>query len=224
MKVLIIVAMEDEKRGILNQVDFQVDYYQGFDFFRFKIGEIECFLVKTEVGKVNAAIVSSLFITKFKPNYVINAGIGGGLVENIPILSTIYSTKVAYHDVDLTFFDLPLGQLEHCDLYFRGSKKLLSYAEEDCYKGLVVSGDSFLTRKDQLDKIKQHFPKALVCDMEGASIAHVASMFRRKFIIIRTLSDNIYQKLDINHYCNNKEKAIAIVADKTLKLIQKLQS
>lgn len=222
MKVLIVVAMEDEKQGILKLVDYDVDYYKGFDYFKFNINNSDCILVKTDVGKTNAAILCSLFITKFKPMYVINAGIGGSLCENIPVLSTVYATKVAYHDFDLTAFGLPKGQLDNHELYFRCSRKLSSFATNDDYRGLIVSGDSFMHRKDQLDDIKKYFPKALACDMEGASIAHTADLFKRKFIVMRTISDNIYHKFNASEYEFNKNKAIEIVANKLLNILKNL--
>ena len=224
MKILIIVAKERKKRGFLDKVDFSVDYYLGFDFFRFFLDDKECLLVKTEVGKTNAAIVSSLFISKFKPKYVINAGIGGAMCENINVKETVIGSKVAYYDVDLTAFNLKKGQLENHDLFFKTSKKLLNLSDDSDLHGLVVSGDSFVSNLDKALEIKKDFPKALVCDMESGAIAQTCNLFKKQFLVIRCISDNVYKKFDNSEYEENKNSAIKIVVKKTLDIIHKIDN
>lgn len=221
MKILIIVAMQDELKGILNKVNYTTQFYKGFDYHLAHINNHDVIIVKTEVGKVNAAILASTFILKFKPRYVINAGIGGSLHENLLPLTTIFATKTAYFDVDLTCFGLPYGQLDNMDLFFKTSKSLLHLEENDrC--GLIVSSDSFVSNIEQKELILKHFPKALVCDMEGASIGHVCTLLKRKYMVIRTISDVVGLKDGIIKYQNCKEKAIDIVTNKVLNLIHTL--
>ena len=57
------------------------------------------------------------------------------------------------------------------------------------YSGLIVSGDQFVARKDQVDAIKEHFPDALCSEMEAATVAQVCTVFNKPFIIARGLSD-----------------------------------
>lgn len=221
MKILLIVAMQDELKGILAKVNYTTQFYKGFDYYLTNINHYELIIVKTEVGKVNAAILASTFILKFKPRYVINAGIGGSLHENIVPLTTIFATKTAYFDVDLTCFGLPYGQLDNMDLFFKTSKSLLDLEENDrC--GLIVSSDSFVSKLEQKELILKHFPKALACDMEGASIGQVCTLLKRKYMVIRTISDVVGLKDGMIKYHDCKEKAIEIVTDKILKLIHKL--
>lgn len=222
MKILLIVAMKSELQGFLSKIKFEVNFYKGFDYHYAKIDDKEIYLLKSEVGKVNAAILTSTFIQKVKPKYVINAGIGGSLHENIKPYSTIFSTKVAYFDVDLTPFGLPLGQLDNMDLYFKSSKILHKTVDLNDYKGLIVSSDTFVCKNEQKEHILNHFPKALCCDMEGASIAHVSTLFKRKFIIIRTISDVVGEINESDAYEDRKPKAIQIVVDKTINLIENL--
>ena len=220
MKILLIVAMQEELQSFLNHDEYEHLLHQGFDYYYLKKHEKEICLVKTEVGKVNAAILTTVWLNYLKPQLIINAGIGGSLHTTIPLFSTIFSSKVAYFDVDLTAFGLPLGQLDNMDLFFKPYKKHLLLEAND-YHGLIVSSDTFVHTKDQKSLILQHFPKALVCDMEGASIAHVSSFFKRKFMIIRTISDIVGENNTVT-YLNQKQKAMEICVQKTIQYIENI--
>lgn len=223
MKILIIVAMNAELEGFLNRKKFAMDIVQGFLIYSYQQDEMTIYLAKSEVGKVNAALLTTALILKIKPRYIINAGIAGALNQNIPIFTTIASSKIAYHDFDLTAFQLKRGELDNHDLFFKGSRKLLDCCNENVLRGLIVSGDQFLSTREQLNQIKKDFPKALCCDMEGCAIAHVATYLKRKFLVIRTISDNIYQENQVCAYQDNKPKAIEKVVEQTFYLIENLK-
>lgn len=56
-------------------------------------------------------------------------------------------------------------------------------------KGLIISGDKFITAADELAHLKQKFPQALAVDMESAAIAQTAFMLKTPFISLRLISD-----------------------------------
>ena len=70
--------------------------------------------------------------------------------------------------------------------------------------------------------IKNHFPKALACDMEGCSIAHAASLFSRKFLVIRAISDNVFLDNHTKVYEDYKPLAIDKIANIVINLLYKL--
>ena len=55
--------------------------------------------------------------------------------------------------------------------------------------GLIVTGDQFVASNDKIQAIKEIYPKALCCEMEGAAIAQVAYQFKVPFVIVRAMSD-----------------------------------
>ena len=69
------------------------------------------------------------------------------------------------------------------------SKEIFEHNGLTVYSGLIVSGDQFVARKDQVDAIKEHFPDALCSEMEAATVAQVCTVFNKPFIIVRGLSD-----------------------------------
>ena len=124
MKVLIIVAMQSELEGFLNKVEYETILVNGSKVHTFKVNDNIIYLSKCEVGKVNAAMLTTSLILKLKPQFVINAGIAGGLNQSINLLDVIASSKVAYHDFDLTAFGLQKGEMDNGLMYFKGCTKL----------------------------------------------------------------------------------------------------
>ncbi len=222
MKVLIIVAMQSELEGFLKRFNGEVILIQGIKVYKKVEDSKEIYLAKSEVGKVNAACLTTALCLNIKPQYVINAGIGGGLIPSIHLLDVVASSKVAYHDFDLTAFGYQKGEMDNHLTYFKGSKKLLSLLPESVKKGLIVSGDQFVCKKQALTSIKNDFPKALACDMEGCAIAHVATLLSRRFLIIRAISDNIFLENQADVYQDYKELAIQKVVQTVEELMSKL--
>ena len=56
------------------------------------------------------------------------------------------------------------------------------------FEGRVCSGDQFISKKEQKDKITSNFG-GMCCEMEGAAIAQTCYLNKTPFIIIRTISD-----------------------------------
>lgn len=57
------------------------------------------------------------------------------------------------------------------------------------HAGLVVSGDRFVASAAESAALRQSFPDALACEMEGAAVAQVCFDFGVPFAVIRTVSD-----------------------------------
>ena len=57
------------------------------------------------------------------------------------------------------------------------------------YRGLIATGDMFISDKKKLSKLKKEIPSLLAVEMEGAAVAQVAYQENIPWIIIRTISD-----------------------------------
>ena len=57
------------------------------------------------------------------------------------------------------------------------------------YKGLIATGDMFISNKDKLKLLSVEIPKLLAVEMEGGSFAQVAYQENIDWIIIRVISD-----------------------------------
>ena len=73
---------------------------------------------------------------------------------------------------------------------------------EHIFKGLIVSGDQFITDRHQLDAIKAQFPEALAVDMESAAIAQTCYLLQTPFVSFRILSDTPGADNHLEQYFN----------------------
>ncbi|CAK1239217.1 5'-methylthioadenosine/adenosylhomocysteine nucleosidase [Fructobacillus tropaeoli] len=191
MKVGIITPMPEEKKALTNAIQNPVE--KSFADLTVLVGEYagqEIFLAESGIGKVAAATATTILTQVFHVDVVINTGSAGALQPELAIGDLVIGTKLTYFDADVTVFGYDFGQLPAQPAYFEADADLVKAFEAltDSQAGLIVSGDSFV-QQDKKEEIKQHFPKALLAEMEGAAVAQVATRFNVPFIVLRGVSD-----------------------------------
>ncbi len=197
----IIGAMEEEVAEIKKYMETESQkVLNGYTFYEGKMSNQCVVLVQGGIGKVNAAISTTLLFCHYEIDFLINIGSAGGLSLSQNVGDVVISTGVLHHDVDVTAFQRPLGEVPGMPCIFEPDlnalnkiQDILQEFEQPYHLGLIVSGDQFISREDQVNKIKNDFPEAMCAEMEAASIAQVCHVFQIPFIITRSLSD-IYQK------------------------------
>lgn len=223
----IIGAMDQEVDALKKHLNnIYEDHIHGHVFYRGSYNDKEIVLVLSGIGKVNAAITTTLLITNYSIDYLINIGSAGGLRTNQSVGDVIVSTGVCYHDFDLTAFSRPMGQVPELPNIILGDEKLLAKAvnildntDKIYHMGLIVSGDQFISQEQQVLNIKKHFPDALGSEMEAASIGHTAYKLNTPFLIIRSLSDVFGNKESNIQFDQYLELASKQSADFTLAVI-----
>ena len=168
-------------------------------FFTGNFKEKEIITVKCGIGKVNAAITTSLLINEFKPSLIINSGVAGGYKASLKTLDVVIADQVFYYDVDCTFCepDIKYGQVQDEPAVFNCSKILIDLLKNskinlNYHIGNIMTSDKFATdRKLLTDIIDTHFKDQDVygVDMESASIAQTANLFGVDLVIVRSISD-----------------------------------
>lgn len=139
------------------------------------------------IGKVNAAAGTLTLIEHFHPSIVINTGVAGG-TGAAGILDVVLASGVAYHDVWCGPGTVP-GQAAGCPAVFPSPLSPDTAARIGAKSGLIASGDIFISKKEEVDRILALYPEAVACDMESAAIAHVCSLKDVPFVCIRVISD-----------------------------------
>lgn len=98
--------------------------------------------------------------------------------------------------MDARAFGYVLGQLPGQPARFDADKDLINevaVAGEktglNIKKGLIVTGDQFISSSEKIQEILKNFPDALCCEMEGSAIGQVAHQFKVPFVVIRAMSD-----------------------------------
>ncbi len=203
----IIAAMAEELAVLKQHLTHTETLIVGdFIFISGKIEHTEVVLLQCGIGKVNAAMGTTLLIDRFHPDYVINVGSAGGLHSELEIGDVIISIEVRYHDVDLTVWGYEHGQIPKSPAGFMPSEKLIQAAEDAALtmnmqvtRGLIISGDIFIQEEEHLKKLQKNFPKAHAVEMEGAAIAHACHQLKVPFVIIRALTDIAGKESTINN-------------------------
>ena len=201
----IIGAMEEEVAILKDKLtDMNEISVAHVKFYRGKLNSKEVVLTQSGIGKVNAAISTTLLIEKFNPKLIINTGSAGALDESLSVGDMLISNDVVYHDVDATAFGYKLGQIPQMPLEFKSDQELLKSVETVINKnynakiGQIVSGDSFIGSVDQRLTIKRQFPEAMAVEMEATAIAQTCHQFHVPFIVTRAVSDLANGKADIS--------------------------
>ncbi len=195
----IIAAMDkeiDELKALMSDVN--KDIYSGMEFWAGKLSGKDTVLVRCGVGKVNAAMAAEVLSVIYKVECIINTGIAGSLNAEINIGDIVLSTEALEHDMDVSGLGYEPGIIPDQDeSIFVADNKLRETARKACenadldikvFEGRVLSGDQFISDKNKKDYLVNQFA-GMCTEMEGASIAHVASLNNIPFLIIRSISD-----------------------------------
>lgn len=196
--------------GIIGAMDVEVDTLKkdmkvkrevqraGMTFCQGELCGQEAVVVRSGVGKVNAAICTQILIDEFHVTAVVNTGIAGALKAEINIGDLVISTDLVQHDMDATGFGYPLGQIPQMEVFsFQADERLSNLAKKACeevnpeiqvFQGRIVSGDQFVSDRAVKEKIAGNFD-GYCTEMEGAAIAQAAYLNGVPFVVVRAVSD-----------------------------------
>ncbi|WP_156291144.1 5'-methylthioadenosine/S-adenosylhomocysteine nucleosidase [Oceanobacillus salinisoli] len=197
MTIGIIGAMDEEVSLLLdNMTDKKEQTVAGCLFVEGVIQDKEVVLLKSGIGKVNAAIATTILHERFSPSYVINTGSAGGFSDKLEVGDVVISSKVVHHDVDVTAFDYDYGQVPGMPAMYTADSKLVSQAIDavkhiglNYEEGIIATGDSFMEDEKRVSFVREKFPSMIASEMEAAAVAQVCYQYDKPFVIIRALSD-----------------------------------
>jgi adenosylhomocysteine nucleosidase len=196
----IIGAMELEVAELAAAMEEAKVYEQaGMKFVSGKLEGTEAVVVRSGVGKVNAAVCAQILVDRFDVQAIINTGIAGAVGLEVGIGDIVLSTSAQQHDMDAVAFGYDLGIIpqQQCSDY-PADPALLQLAQACCseflpevtlHTGRVVTGDVFVAKKEQKTFLRQQFGAACT-EMEGAAIAHAAWLNQVPYLVVRAISDN----------------------------------
>lgn len=199
MIIGIIGAMDEEVEILLSKMKLEkVQVKANMRFNSGKLYDSEIVVVRSGIGKVNAAICAQILIDDFNVDIIINVGVAGGTAEDIYPGDVVIANSLVQHDVDTSAFGDKIGQIPRMNTYdFKCDRDLIERAQMACKKieniknftGRIVTGDQFICSTEKIKYLNREF-NALACEMEGGSIAQVAYLNNIPFVIIRSISDN----------------------------------
>lgn len=198
----------------------------GMEFCEGVLSGHDAVVVRSGIGKVNAAICAHILINDFGAEALINTGVAGSLRKEINIGDIVVSTDLLYHDMDATGFGYPLGKIPQMDVdTFQADERLCELAEKACkevnpgiqvFHGRIVSGDQFVSSREVKDRILKNFD-AFCTEMEGAAIAHAAWLNRTPFVVLRAISDKADDSASVDYDVFERQ-----AAENCVRLVEKL--
>lgn len=205
MKLGVITAMSVEYRQLSLMMTASKELLHGEDKYLVgQIGEVEVILLQCGIGKVNAAMGVSLLIERMHPDAIVSTGVAGGIDECLHVMDVVVSRQTCYHDMWCGPGNA-WGQVQGLPERFESDATLLKAAsglqtEVTIHPGLICTGDLFVSRPEEQQFIKSHFPDALAVDMESAAIAQVCCLKQVPFVSFRIISDTPGHKDNISQY------------------------
>ncbi len=208
-RIGIIGAMDEEVDILVELMDIKEKIEKAsLKFYKGTIEGKDIVLVKCGIGKVNAALCTQILISEFNVDAVVNTGVAGALHQDLDVYDIVISTDAIQHDFDTTAFGDKKGMIPRMDnSIFVADERLVEAAYKSSVeetkthkvvKGRVVSGDIFISSKELKDELVKEFD-AYCGEMEGAAIAHVCSLNKIPFVVIRAMSDKADGSADITY-------------------------
>lgn len=197
MAIGIIGAMDEEIEKLQNDMkEAERKNIAGSVFISGTLAGKEVVLLKSGIGKVNAAVAATILHERYSVEAVINTGSAGGFAEQLNVGDIVISEEVTYHDVDVTAFSYDYGQVPDMPARFKADDKLVTQAENavrqtkaKSAKGLIATGDTFMQEERKVQFVRDKFPGMVAAEMEAAAVAQVCHRYETPFVVIRALSD-----------------------------------
>lgn len=227
----IIGAMEEEVSKLKERMLVKETVTKAsMEFVKGTLEEKEIVIVRSGIGKVNAAICAQILVNIFNVKAIINTGIAGSLKTEINIGDIVLSSDALQHDMDATGFGYAYGVIPRMETStFKASERLIEIAKESCeavnkdistFVGRVVSGDQFISSKEKKDWILANF-QGYCTEMEGGAIAQVAYLNDIPFLIVRAISDKADNSAQMD-YGEFEAKAIIHSVNLMVEMIHRL--
>jgi adenosylhomocysteine nucleosidase len=184
----VLALMPDESRQVVAGREFWVGHLHGQ----------EVVAVLSRIGKVAAATTATLLIERFGVDRIVFTGVAGGLGPHVKVGDVVVADSFLQHDLDASPIfprhEVPLYGLSRFATDTQLSARLVAAARSalpgvPVHRGLVISGDRFVSTTAESRALQAALPDALAVEMEGAAIAQVCHDYALPFAAVRTISD-----------------------------------
>ncbi len=198
MRIGIICAIPNELR-YFNFSENIIQEVGERKFYKGNLSKQELILVQSGLGKVNAAVVSTLLIEKFECELLLFSGVAGGIDPEIEIGEIIIGESLIQFDYGtlkkkrMFAFrpgSIPTGKSKN-EIEFRLDPKIkfmIKNSLPNVRMGKILTGDVFLQCEETQKELFEKFG-AQAIDMEGAAVAQVAEQFGIPVVVVRCISD-----------------------------------
>jgi adenosylhomocysteine nucleosidase len=199
MRTAIVSAMHEELAGVLALMpDEHKVAVAGREFFDGHLHGQPVVAVLSRIGKVAAATTAALLVERFKVDRIVFTGVAGGIAPGVKRGDVVIADAFLQHDMDASpifpRYEVPLYGIDRFVADARLTRELEAAVHRALpgtrvHRGLVVSGDRFVSTTAESLTLQAALPEALAVEMEGAAIAQVCHDCGVPFAAVRTISD-----------------------------------
>jgi adenosylhomocysteine nucleosidase len=199
MRTAIVSAMHEELAAVLALMpDEHKQAAGGREFWVGHLHGQEVVAVLSRIGKVAAATTATALIERFHVDRIVFTGVAGGLAPGVQRGDVVVADGFLQHDLDASpifpRYEVPLYGTDRfaTDAALTGQlaaavRRALNGTH--LHRGLVISGDRFVSSAAESQALQKALPQALAVEMEGAAFAQVCHDYGVPFAAVRTVSD-----------------------------------
>ncbi len=200
-RTAVIAAMHEELAALLPAIEgATTGHVGGREFWLGTLAGQPVVAVLSGIGKVAAAITATLLIDHYQVERMLFIGVAGGLGDGVKVGDVVVASALLQHDMDASPLfprhEVPLTGLSRfpVDAGFsaavaRGAEAALASRGATVHRGLIVSGDRFVSTAAESAALRSALPDALAVEMEGAAVAQVCHAFGTPLAVVRSISD-----------------------------------
>jgi len=213
----LLSALPEEQYGLLDLLERRRPpvRHAGRDFVSGELAGRPVVLSLCGIGKVAAAATTAMLVERFGARRLVFTGVAGGLAPGVAVGDVVVASGFIQHDMDASPLfprhEIPLygralfeadtqlaGALEHAAAAALARPEALCDAADRTrfglhgarvHRGLLVSGDRFVSALFEAAELRASLPQALAVDMESAAVAQVCHDYAVPFAAVRTVSD-----------------------------------
>lgn len=201
----------------------RIESFLGRDFIVGELRGRRVVLVRSGIGKVNAAVTTALLIDHFHPEEIIFTGVAGSVNPDLFPGDIIIAESTTQHDYGaLTptgFFHAPTKNgvtASRNPLFFPADERLLRLARQasrgirldtiaekkgdrmpKIVTGIVATGDVFVASTPKKGELRTRL-KADAVEMEGAAVAQVCHQQKVPCLVVRSCSDSADERAAVD--------------------------
>jgi adenosylhomocysteine nucleosidase len=210
-----MTAMDEEFRLIAERFDTaKAEAVGPRTFLSTSHKGLELVLVSSRIGKVAAAVTTSILIHQYNVDAILFTGVAGAADSSVRIGDIVVADSLIQHDIDLKGvmgferFDVPLLGVRQ----MRCAEELVLVAQEAAsklvlnpeyvrgvggftknlpkvHRGVIASGDTFVCDTKERDDLTSAIPNLKCVEMEGAAVAQVCVEHNVPWVVARIISD-----------------------------------
>jgi adenosylhomocysteine nucleosidase len=212
----ILAALPQEIEGLIEQIGTDIEggirteTHGQRDFHIGRLHGRDCVVVLSRIGKVAAAATAATLIHRFGVCGMVFTGVAGGVSRDVHVGDIVVAETLTQHDMDASplfpRFEVPLldrtafhADPMWTDTLMSAAASFLKQAREGggddtllaarVHRGLIASGDQFVSDTAALKRLQNDLPGLLAVDMESAAVAQVCYEHGVPLAVVRSISD-----------------------------------